>query len=72
MPYFITDRHPDCDSWAMVKEDGELIFCHPNREAATNQMIAVSLEEDLEPGGEYEGDTFRDLRAALPGDRFTT
>ena len=61
MPYFITDRHPDCDSWAMVKEDGELIFCHPNREAATNQMIAVSLEEDLEPGGEYEGDTFRSL-----------
>jgi uncharacterized protein len=61
MPYFITDRHPDCDSWALVKEDGELIFCHPDQEAATNHMIAISLAEDLEPGGEYEGESFRSL-----------
>jgi len=61
MPYFITDRHPDCDSWALVKEDGELIFCHPNQDAAQNHMIAISLAEDLEPGGEYEGESFRSL-----------
>ena len=72
MPYFITDRHPDCEGWALVKEDGEFIFCHPNQPAAQDHMIAISLSEDLEPGGEYEGDTFRDLRAALPGDKFTT
>jgi len=69
MPYFITDQHPECDSWALVKEDGELVFCHPNEPAARNHMIAISLAEDLEPGGTYEGDTFR---AALPGDKFTT
>jgi HK97 family phage prohead protease len=72
MPYFITDRHPDCDGWALVKEDGEFVFCHPNQPAAQDHMIAISLSEDLEPGGEYEGATFRDLRAALPGDKFTT
>lgn len=32
-------------------------------------MIAISLSEDLEPGGEYLGTQFR---AALPGDKFTT
>lgn len=61
MPYFITDRHPDCDGWALVKEDGEFVFCHPNQPAAQDHMIAISLSEDLEPGGEYEGDTFRTL-----------
>ena len=61
MPYFITDRHPDCEGWALVKEDGEFVYCHPNQPAAQDHMIAISLAEDLEPGGEYEGDTFRNL-----------
>jgi len=61
VPYFITNRHPDCESWALVKEDGELIFCHPNQPAAQDHMIAISLAEDLEPGGQYEGDSFRSL-----------
>lgn len=61
MPYFITDRHPDCGNWALVKEDGELVYCHPNKEAATNHMIAISLAEELEPGGDYEGESFRSL-----------
>src|SRR6056297_403513 len=72
MPYFITDRHPDCEAWALVKEDGELVACHDSEDSATDQMVAVSLAEDLEPGGEYEGESFRSLRAALPGDKFTT
>lgn len=61
MPYFITDRHPDCDAWAVVKEDGELVACHPDSESAQSQMVAVSLAEDLEPGGTYEGESFRSL-----------
>lgn len=61
MPYFITDRHPDCSAWALVKQDGELIYCHPNKEAATNHMIAISLEEGIDPAGEYEGESFRAL-----------
>ena len=68
MPYFITERHPDCDQWAVVKEDGELLACHRDEESAIAQMVAVSLQEDLEPGGTYEGDQFRSLddTRALP------
>ena len=69
MPYFITDRHPDCPAWSVVKEDGELLACAESQEAAVEQMVAVSLAEDLEPGGTYEGDEFkpapeRSVRAA--------
>ena len=55
MPYFISDEHPDCTAWAVVKDDGELLACHDTKESAIDQMIAVSLAEDLEPGGEYAG-----------------
>src|SRR6056297_1955042 len=58
MPYFVTDRHPDCPAWSVVKEDGELLACAESQDAAVEQMVAVSLAEDLEPGGTYEGDTF--------------
>jgi HK97 family phage prohead protease len=52
MPYFITDKSPDCDGWATIKEDGEVIGCHETKQAAIDQMVAVSIAEDLEPGGE--------------------
>jgi uncharacterized protein len=53
MPYYITDESPDCPAWAVVKADGELVACHSTKESATEQMVAVSLEEGLEPGGTY-------------------
>ena len=56
MPYFITDQSDDCDGWATVKEDGEVIGCHETKEAAIDQMIAVSLAEEIEPGGELPSD----------------
>ena len=52
MPYFITDSSPDCSGWATIKEDGEVIGCHQNKQDAIDQMVAVSLAEDMEPGGE--------------------
>ena len=61
MPYFVTDRHPDCAGWSVVKEDGELLACAESQEAAVDQMVAVSLAEDMEPGGTYEGDEFKPL-----------
>lgn len=62
MPYFVTDRHPECDAWATVKEDGELVACHPTEQEAIDQMVAISLAEDMEPGGTFEGE-FSDERA---------
>ena len=71
MPYFITNQSPDCDSWAVVKEDGELLACHESEESAIEQMIAVSLAEGLEPGGAYEGE-FRALPDELEVGDFVT
>jgi HK97 family phage prohead protease len=52
MPYFITDSSPDCSGWATIKEDGEVMGCHTNKQDAIDQMIAISLAEEIEPGGE--------------------
>jgi HK97 family phage prohead protease len=53
MPYFVTDQSADCNGWATVKQDGEVIGCHNSKEDALAQMIAVSLAEGIEPGGDY-------------------
>ncbi len=52
MPYFITDSAADCAGWATIKDDGEVIGCHTTKQDAIDQMIAVSIAEDIEPGGE--------------------
>ena len=54
MPYYITENSPDCSGWATVKEDGEVIGCHTTKQAAIDQMVAVSLAEDIQPGGERD------------------
>lgn len=55
MPYFIYDESPDCPNWAVVKSDGSVIEggCHDTKEEAIAHMVAASLSEELEPGGEY-------------------
>lgn len=58
MPYYI-GQHPDCEGeWSVVKDDGTLLACHTSKDNAIAQMVAVSLAEDLEPAGEYQG-TYR-------------
>jgi HK97 family phage prohead protease len=52
VPYFITDKSAECEGWATIKDDGEVIGCHELKDAAIAQMVAVSLAEGLEPGGE--------------------
>ena len=52
MPYYIVNSPIGCDGWATVKDDGEIIGCHTNKDAAIAQMVAVSIAEGLEPGGE--------------------
>ena len=51
MPYFISDQ-TDCPDWAVVKEDDSVVACHDSKDSAIEQMVALSLAEDLEPGGE--------------------
>lgn len=52
MPYFIEGDNPDCAGWATVKQDGEIMGCHQTKADAIDQMVALSLAEDIEPGGE--------------------
>ena len=52
MPYYVTDETDDCAGWAVVKENGEIIGCHLLKKDAIDQMVAVSTEEGIEPGGE--------------------
>jgi HK97 family phage prohead protease len=52
VPYFISDSAPGCSGWATVKDDGEVMGCHATKQAAIDQMVAVSLAEGMEPGGE--------------------
>jgi HK97 family phage prohead protease len=52
MPYYITDTSEDCAGWATVKDDGEVMGCHGSKQDAIDQMVALSIEEGIEPGGE--------------------
>jgi HK97 family phage prohead protease len=54
MPYFIWDESPECAGWAVVKEDGELMSCHKDKQSAIEAMVGVSAAEGIEPGGSYE------------------
>jgi HK97 family phage prohead protease len=56
MPYLISDKQSDCAGWATVKEESDgtytTIGCHENKQDAIDQMVAISIAEDMEPGGE--------------------
>jgi HK97 family phage prohead protease len=56
MPYLISDTQSDCTGWATVKEESDgsytTIGCHASKQDAIDQMVAVSIAEGLEPGGE--------------------
>jgi len=52
VPYYITDEAEDCDAWATIKDDGEIMGCHLTKDEAIDQMVALSIEEGIEPGGE--------------------
>jgi hypothetical protein len=57
LPYYIAQNHPDCSTkWAVVKESYELVACHRTKTAAIAQMVAVSSEEGIEPGGTHPRD----------------
>ena len=53
MPYYISNEMSDCAGWATIKADSpdatpETIGCHQTKQDAIDQMVAVSLSEDVE------------------------
>jgi uncharacterized protein len=69
MPYFIS-QNTDCPSWAVVKEDNSVVSCQDTKDDAIAQMVALSLAENLEPGGELAStrDLPENYRPALAED----
>lgn len=58
MPYYISNEMSDCAGWATIKADSpddtpETIGCHQTKQDAIDQMVAVSLSEDVEPMGDW-------------------
>jgi uncharacterized protein len=65
MPYFITKDAEDCAGWAVVTADMEIQGCHLLKQDAIDQMVAISDEEGIEPGGELEiEDEIEEMQAA--------
>lgn len=58
MPFGISQSQPDCVlGWATVKKEGDgyvTIGCHENKQDAIDQMVAASLDEDMEPLGQVD------------------
>lgn len=56
MPYYISDQQSDCSGWATVKQETDgsytTIGCHDTKQDAIDQMVATSISESIEPGGE--------------------
>ena len=58
MPYYISNEMSDCAGWATIKADSpdsapETIGCHQTKQDAIDQMVAVSLSEEIEPMGDW-------------------
>ena len=66
MPYFITDEAEDCSGWATIKDDGEIMGCHTTKQAAIDQMVAISISEDIEVGGERKKKKRKTMYRDLP------
>lgn len=56
MPYLVSNKQSDCSGWATVKQEDDgsytTLKCHDNKQDAIDQMVAISIAEDMEPGGE--------------------
>ena len=68
MPYYITKDAEDCAGWAVVTGDMEIQGCHLMKQDAIDQMVAISQEQGIEPGGELEieeeDDDMEEMQAA--------
>ena len=56
MPYGISESQVDCAKWATVKQIASgsyvTLACHDTKQAALDQMVAVSMSEKVEPIGD--------------------
>lgn len=59
MPYGISNKQSDCSNWATVKKENDgsytTVTCHDNKQDAIDQMVAMSIAEEIEPLGQVGG-----------------
>lgn len=69
MPYYISDQQSDCSGWATVKQEADgsytTLGCHDTKQDAIDQMVAVSISEDMEPGGEVSRESVGEDRSKM-------
>ena len=54
MPYYVTDEAEGCAGYGVVDAEGQLFGCHLLKQDAIDQMVAISQEEGIEPGGDLQ------------------
>lgn len=58
MPFGISQSQPDCAGFATVKQEADGTFvtigCHMTKQDAVDQMVVVSLSEDIDPLGQVD------------------
>lgn len=58
MPFGISQSQPDCTGFATVKQEADgtytTIGCHTTKQDAVDQMVVVSLSEDIDPLGQVD------------------
>lgn len=58
MPFGISQSQNDCNAWAAVmrEDDGSFttIGCHQTKQGAIDQMVAASIDENMEPLGQVD------------------
>lgn len=58
MPFGISESQPDCTGFATVKQEADGSFttigCHTTKQDAVDQMVVVSLSEDIDPLGQVD------------------
>lgn len=66
MPFGISTTQTDCSTWATVKQESDgsytTIGCHASKQDAIDQMVVVSMSEDIDPIGDVSS------RAVSSGD----
>lgn len=55
MPYTVTNNHPDCDGWALVKDaTNEVVGCHKTQAQAEDQLTAINISEFADRSAEVQ------------------
>ena len=55
--YYISNTQEKCkNKWAVISSAGHIHGCHPNKQAAIAQMVAISLAEKKPVGGTWPAD----------------